>query len=647
MKRKPYYITTAITYASGKPHIGNVYEVVMADALARFKKKQGYDVFFQTGTDEHGEKVQLKAEAKGITPQQYVDEVSDGIKEIFRTLNIEADRFIRTTDRDHEAQVKKIFKKLYDQGDIYKGVYEGWYCTPCESFWTESQLVDGKCPDCGREVAKAQEEAYYFRMSKYADRLLAYYEENPQFITPVSRKNEMVNNFLKPGLQDLCVSRSTFTWGVPLPWDPRHVSYVWIDALSNYITGIGYDAEGKSSSQYRKYWPADVHLIGKDIVRFHAIYWPIILMALGEPLPKSIFGHPWLLQDGGKMSKSKGNVLYPDELCTLFGTDAIRYYLLSQVPFDNDGLITIPLVTEVCNTALANTYGNLLSRTVAMCHKYCGGVVVNKGIEEAVDEELKTICVSAYPRVAQLLDRYLVADAMDAIFAIFGRANKYIDETAPWVLAKSPESADRLSTVLYNLVEALTIGTSLLLPFLPQTATQALNALHTKPRAFADLEKWGLYPNGNKVNKEGSKLFDRLDLDAVQKRFEELHAPKEEPKRPEVAPIKPLINIDQFATADIRVGVILSCEKVPKSSKLLCSQVDFGEDKPRQIVSGIAAYYRPEDMVGKRVVAVVNLNPAKLCGVVSEGMILCATTPEGGVTLLAPGADCLPGAEVR
>ena len=647
MTKKPYYITTAIAYASSKPHIGNAYEIVLADALARFKRSQGYDVFFQTGTDEHGEKIELKAQARGITPQQHVDEISDTIKGIWTALGVEADKFIRTTDKDHEKQVQKIFKRFYDQGDIYKGTYEGWYCTPCESFWTESQLVEGKCPDCGREVKRATEEAYFFRMSRYADRLLAYYEEHPEFITPVSRKNEMVNNFLKPGLQDLCVTRTSFKWGIPVDFDPRHVVYVWLDALSNYITGIGYDADGNHTEQYGKLWPADVHIIGKDIVRFHTIYWPIFLMALGEPLPKCIFGHPWLLQDGGKMSKSKGNVLYPDDLVKIFGTDAVRYYLLSQVPFDNDGLVSLDMLTEVCNSALANTYGNLLSRTLAMSHKYFGGHVENKGVYEEVDDSLRAVCTAAYQKVVAKLDAYQVADAIDEVFAIFNRANKYIDETAPWVLAREESKKDRLATVMYNLTEALIIGTSLLAPFLPTTAAKALADLGVEARSFDTLGEWGLYAGGE-VGKGAEKLFVRLDAKDVHARFEALHPAepaKEEPKKPTVVS-KPPITIDQFAQMDLRVGKILACEKVPKSNKLLCSQVDVGEEKPRQIVSGIAKFYSPEDMVGKSVVVVANLPPVKLCGVVSEGMILCATTAEG-LALIQPSGPCEGGNEVR
>lgn len=649
MDKQPYYITTAIAYASGKPHIGNAYEIVLSDALARFKRAQGYDVFFQTGTDEHGQKIELKAKDKGVEPKAYVDQVADQIAAMWKSLGVEWDKFIRTTDPYHEKQVQKLFRKFYKQGDIYKGAYEGWYCTPCESFWTESQLVDGKCPDCGREVTKAQEEAYFFRMSAYADKLLAYYDEHPEFILPLSRKNEMVNNFLKAGLQDLCVSRTSFKWGIPVDFDPNHVTYVWLDALTNYITGLGYDADGQNDPLYDKYWPADVHVIGKDIVRFHVIYWPIFLMAAGVPLPKQVFGHPWLLVGGDKMSKSKGNVLYPDDLVKVFGQDAVRYYLLSQVPYDNDGTITLDAVAEVANTALANTYGNLLSRTVAMSQKYFDGVVCDKGASEPLDEELKQIATSAYAKVAKLMDAYRVADALDEIFAIFVRANKYIDETAPWVLARNPETMDRLSTVLYNLTEALAIGTSLLRPFLPATADNALAQLGVGVREVQDLDKWGLYPNGNRIT-VGDKLFQRLDVAQVIKTYEELTAPKEEAKpaepKPEIAH-KPEINIDTFGQVELRVGKILHCEKVPKASKLLVSQVDLGEEAPRQIVSGIAKFYTPEEMVGKTVIVVANLAPVKLCGVLSQGMLLCATGADGSIILLTPEKDAPAGSEVR
>lgn len=648
MDKKPYYITTAIAYASAKPHIGNAYEIVLSDALARWKRAEGYDVFFQTGTDEHGEKIENKAKDAGKSPRDFVDGVSDVIKDMWKDLGVEWDHFIRTTDEYHEKQVQKIFKKFYQQGDIYKGTYEGWYCNPCESFYTESQLVDGKCPDCGSPVHPAKEEAYFFRMSKYADRLLAYYDEHPEFITPVSRKNEMVNNFLKPGLQDLCVSRTSFTWGIPVDFDDKHVVYVWLDALTNYITGLGYDVDGNHSDNYRRYWPADVHVIGKDIVRFHTIYWPIFLMALGEPLPKCVFGHPWLLQDGGKMSKSKGNVLYPDDLVRLFGTDAVRYYLLSQMPFDNDGLIGLEMMVDVCNNALANVYGNLLSRTVAMCNKYFGGVVADKGAYEPLDDELKAVCTQALGKVQKAVDEYRFADALDQVFAIFGRANKYIDETAPWVLARSQETQDRLSTVLYNLVEALVIGSSLLVPFLPQKAKSALAQLGVQARPFADLDKWGLYPSGNQVV-GGDKLFERLDQADILTKFEALHAPKKEtaPAKPSVAPLKEQITIDEFAKTDLRVGKILACEKLAKSKKLLVSQIDVGEDKPRTIVSGLALHYIPEEMVGKTVIVVANLAPAKLCGVESQGMVLCATGADGSVVLLSPIADVDAGGEVR
>lgn len=649
MNNKPYYITTAIAYASGKPHIGNAYEIVLSDAIARFKRAQGYDVFFQTGTDEHGQKIELKAKDKGVEPQAYVDEVAGVIAEMWKSLGVQWDKFIRTTDAYHEKQVQKLFRKFYQQGDIYKGAYEGWYCTPCESFWTESQLVDGKCPDCGREVTKAQEEAYFFRMSAYADKLLAYYDEHPDFILPLSRKNEMVNNFLKAGLQDLCVSRTSFKWGIPVDFDPNHVTYVWLDALTNYITGLGYDADGDNGPLYDKYWPADVHVIGKDIVRFHVIYWPIFLMAAGVPLPKQVFGHPWLLTAGDKMSKSKGNVLYPDDLVKVFGQDAVRYYLLSQVPYDNDGTITLEAVAEVANTALANTYGNLLSRTVAMSRKYFDGVVCDKGAKEPVDEELKAVATACYGKVAEAMDAYRVADALDEIFAVFTRANKYIDETAPWVLARDPALKDRLATVLYNLTEALTIGTSLLRPFLPATADKALEQLGVPTRKVEDLDKWGLYPNGNRIT-VGDKLFQRLDVEQVLKQYEELTAPKapaapQEPK-PEIVH-KSEIGIDTFGQVELRVGKILHCEKVPKASKLLVSQVDLGEEAPRQIVSGIAKFYTPEEMVGKTVIVVANLAPVKLCGVLSQGMLLCATGADSSIILLTPEKDAPQGAEVR
>ena len=650
MDKQPYYITTAIAYASSKPHIGNAYEIVLADALARWKRAQGYDVFFQTGTDEHGEKIENKARDAGVSPQQYVDDISDVIKSMWRALGVEWDNFIRTTDDYHQRQVQKMFKKFYQNGDIYKSTYEGWYCTPCESFFTESQLKEGKCPDCGSDVHPAKEEAYFFRMSKYADRLIEYYEQHPDFITPVSRKNEMVNNFLKPGLMDLCVSRTSFKWGIPVDFDDDHVVYVWLDALTNYITGLGYDVDGNHDAKYGRYWPCDVHIIGKDIVRFHTIYWPIFLMALGEPLPKCVFGHPWLLQNGGKMSKSKGNVLYPDTMVQLFGTDAVRYYLLSQMPFDNDGLVDLELTTEVCNTALANVYGNLLSRTVAMCNKYFDGVVADKGVTAPVDEELKALAVGTYDKVRRLVDAYRFADAIDAIFALFGRANKYIDETAPWVLARDAATLDRLSTVLYNLVEALVMGSSMLAPFLPTKAAQALAQLGSEARPFDQLGQWGLYPSGSRVQ-AGDKLFERLDAKEIVAKFEAQSAPAapavEAPAAPAVAPVKPQISIDDFAKIDLRVGKILACEKLAKSKKLLVSKVDLGEEKPRTIVSGLALHYTPEQMVGKTVIVVANLAPAKLCGVESQGMVLCATGQDGSVVLLSPIADVDAGGEVR
>ena len=656
MHKTPYYITTAIAYTSGKPHIGNCYEIVLADSIARFKRAQGYDVFFQTGTDEHGQKIELKAQDAGVTCQEFVDSVAGEIQRNWDLLNTSYDKFIRTTDKDHEAQVQKIFKKLYDQGDIYKGYYEGLYCTPCESFFTESQLVDGKCPDCGREVQPAKEEAYFFKMSKYADRLIEHINTHPEFIQPVARKNEMMNNFLLPGLQDLCVSRTSFKWGIPVTFDPKHVTYVWLDALTNYITGIGYDADGNYSEQYKKLWPADLHLIGKDIIRFHTIYWPIFLMALGEPLPKQVFGHPWLLQGDGKMSKSKGNVLYADDLADFFGVDAVRYFVLHEMPFENDGVITWELMVERINSDLANTLGNLVNRTIAMSNKYFGGVVNNTGVCEPVDEELKAVAAEAVKKVNAKMDELRVADALTEIFNLFKRCNKYIDETMPWALAKDETKKDRLATVLYNLVEGICIGTSMLESFLPETAQKIMTQLNTQVRPLEGLENFGAYPNGNKVTEKPEILFARLDLNEVMKKViekfpafgEEPAAPAEEAKE-EAAVIdleaKPEITYDDFAKLQFQVGEIIACEAVKKSKKLLCSQVKIGS-QVRQIVSGIKAHYTPEEMVGKKVMVVTNLKPAKLAGIMSEGMILCAEDAEGNLALVTPEKDMPAGAEI-
>ena len=645
-----YYITTAIAYTSGKPHIGNTYEVVLADLLARFKRAQGYDVFFQTGTDEHGEKIELKAQAAGKTPKQFVDEVAGGIKNIWDLMNTSYDKFMRTTDEYHEAQIKKMFKKFYDQGDIYKGSYHGWYCTPCESFWTESQLVDGKCPDCGREVHVAEEEAYFFKMSKYADKLMEYYNTHPDFIVPVSRKNEMVNNFLKPGLQDLCVSRTSFTWGIPVEFDPKHVVYVWLDALSNYITGINYDSDGNHGDLYKKYWPADVHVIGKDIVRFHAIYWPIFLMAMGEPLPKQIYGHPWLLQDGGKMSKSTGNVIYADDLVEFYGVDAVRYFLLSQMPYDNDGVISWDMVTDTINAELANVYGNLVSRTIAMSNKYFGGILENKGVAEPVDDELKAVVTGAYKKVADKIDGYRVADALADVFTIFRRANKYIDETMPWALAKDETKQDRLATVLYNLAESIIIGTSLLESFMPDTAKKVYAEFGVSGRAFADLDKFGLLANGTKVTENPEILFKRLDAKEISEKVNamyEARKPKEVKKaeKPENVVSISEIGIEDFMKVQLRVGEIVEAEKVPKANKLLKFAVKMG-DETRTIVSGIAKFYTPEEMVGKQVVVVSNLKPAKLCGIESQGMLLCACTDDD-LSIVSPEKKMPCGATVR
>ena len=654
-KKKPYYITTAIAYASGKPHIGNTYEIVLADSIARYKRAQGYDVFFQTGTDEHGQKIEEKAEAAGITPKEFVDKAAGEIKRIWDLMNTSYDKFIRTTDADHEAQVQKIFKKLYDQGDIYKGAYEGLYCTPCESFWTPSQLVDGKCPDCGREVKPAKEEAYFFRMSKYAPQLIEYINSHPEFIQPVSRKNEMMNNFLLPGLQDLCVSRTTFDWGIPVSFDPKHVTYVWLDALTNYITGIGYDCDGNSTDQFKKYWPADLHLIGKDIIRFHTIYWPIFLMALGVPLPKQVFGHPWLLQGDGKMSKSKGNVLYADTLVDFFGVDAVRYFVLHEMPFENDGVISWELMVERMNSDLANILGNLVNRTISMSNKYFGGVVENKGVAEAVDEDLKAVVLEEVKKVDAKMAQLRVADAITEIFGIFRRCNKYIDETTPWTLAKDEAKKDRLATVLYNLTEAITIGASLLESFMPETSEKILAQLNTKKRELDEMDTFGLYPSGNKVTDKPEILFARMDIKEVMAKVEEMHAaaaaetakPAEEAAEDDGIDLEPKAEItyDDFAKLQFQIGEIVKCEAVSKSKKLLCSQVKIGT-KTRQIVSGIKAHYSPEEMVGKKVMVVTNLKPAKLAGVVSEGMILCAEDAEGNLSLMVPEKKMPAGAEI-
>ena len=654
-KKKTYYITTAIAYASGKPHIGNTYEIVLADSIARYKRAQGYDVFFQTGTDEHGQKIEEKAEAAGITPKEFVDKAAGEIKRIWDLMNTSYDKFIRTTDADHEAQVQKIFKKLYDQGDIYKGAYEGLYCTPCESFWTPSQLVDGKCPDCGREVKPAKEEAYFFRMSKYAPQLIEYINSHPEFIQPVSRKNEMMNNFLLPGLQDLCVSRTTFDWGIPVTFDPKHVTYVWLDALTNYITGVGYDCDGNSTDQFKKYWPADLHLIGKDIIRFHTIYWPIFLMALGVPLPKQVFGHPWLLQGDGKMSKSKGNVLYADTLVDFFGVDAVRYFVLHEMPFENDGVISWELMVERMNSDLANILGNLVNRTISMSNKYFGGVVENKGVAEAVDEDLKAVVLEEVKKVDAKMAQLRVADAITEIFGIFRRCNKYIDETTPWTLAKDEAKKDRLATVLYNLTEAITIGASLLESFMPETSEKILAQLNTKKRELDEMDTFGLYLSGNKVTDKPEILFARMDIKEVMAKVEEMHAaaaaetakPAEEAAEDDGIDLEPKAEItyDDFAKLQFQIGEIVKCEAVPKSKKLLCSQVKIGT-KTRQIVSGIKAHYSPEEMVGKKVMVVTNLKPAKLAGVVSEGMILCAEDAEGNLSLMVPEKKMPAGAEI-
>ena len=646
-----FYMTTAIAYTSGKPHIGNTYEIILADSIARYKRFEGYDVFFQTGTDEHGQKIELKAQEAGISPKEYVDGVAGQVKEIWDLMNTSYDKFIRTTDAPHEKQVQKIFKKLYDQGDIYKGHYEGLYCTPCESFFTESQLVDGKCPDCGREVVPAKEEAYFFKMSKYADRLIEHINTHPEFIQPVSRKNEMMNNFLLPGLQDLCVSRTSFSWGIPVDFDPKHVVYVWLDALTNYITGIGYDCDGESSEQFKKDWPADLHLIGKDIIRFHTIYWPIFLMALDLPLPKQVFGHPWLIQSDGKMSKSKGNVLYADELVDFFGVDAVRYFVLHEMPFENDGVISWELLVERINSDLANTLGNLVNRTISMSNKYFDGVVSNKNVCEDVDEDLKNVVTSTVDRVDAKMGELRVADAITEIFALFKRCNKYIDETMPWALAKDESKQDRLATVLYNLVESISIGAELLVGFLPETAEKVLNQLNANRRGYDKLHTFGLYPDGGKVTEKPEILFARLDLDEVLKKVEELHPQKEEEKaNEEIAAgidieAKPEISYDDFMKMQFQVGEIIACEEVPKSKKLLCSQVRIGS-QVKQIVSGIKKHYSAEEMVGKKVMVLVNLKPAKLAGVLSEGMLLCAEDENGELSLMVPEKEMPNGAEI-
>ena len=648
MEKKKFYMTTAIAYTSGKPHIGNTYEIVLADSIARFKRQQGYDVFFQTGTDEHGQKIELKAGEAGITPKEFVDNVASEIKRIWDLMNTSYDKFIRTTDADHEKQVQKIFKKLYEQGDIYKGHYEGMYCTPCESFFTESQLVDGKCPDCGREVQPAKEEAYFFKMSKYADRLIEHINTHPEFIQPVSRKNEMMNNFLLPGLQDLCVSRTSFKWGIPVSFDDRHVVYVWLDALTNYITGIGYECEGESTEQFKKNWPADLHLIGKDIIRFHTIYWPIFLMALDLPLPRQVFGHPWLLQGDGKMSKSKGNVLYADDLAEFFGVDAVRYFVLHEMPFENDGVISWELMVERLNSDLANTLGNLVNRTISMSNKYFGGVVADKGAAEPVDEELKALALETPKKAAEKMDGLRVADAITEIFALFKRCNKYIDETMPWALAKDEAKKDRLSTVLYNLVEGISIGASLLEAFMPETSGKILAQLHAEKRSLEDMETWGHYVSGSKVTEKPEILFVRQDLNEVLAKVEELYGQSEEEK-PEEPVIdieaKPEITFDDFEKLQFQVGEIIACEEVKKSRKLLCSQVKIGS-QVKQIVSGIKSHYSAEEMVGKKVLVLVNLKPAKLAGVLSEGMLLCAEDADGGLSLMVPEKEMPAGAEV-
>ena len=649
MAKEKFYMTTAIAYTSGKPHIGNTYEIVLADSIARFKRQQGYDVFFQTGTDEHGQKIELKAEEAGITPKEYVDNVSTEIKRIWDLMNTSYDKFIRTTDDYHEKQVQKIFKKLYDQGDIYKGHYEGMYCTPCESFFTESQLVDGKCPDCGRPCTPAKEEAYFFKMSKYAPRLIKYINEHPKFIQPVSRKNEMMNNFLLPGLQDLCVSRTSFSWGIPVDFDPKHVTYVWLDALTNYITGIGYDCDGNSSDLFNKNWPADLHLIGKDIIRFHTIYWPIFLMALDLPLPKQVFGHPWLLQGDGKMSKSKGNVIYADDLVDFFGVDAVRYFVLHEMPFENDGVITWELMVERLNSDLANTLGNLVNRTISMSNKYFDGVVTKTGVEEDVDADLKAVVTGTKAKVAAKMEDLRVADSITEIFNLFKRCNKYIDETMPWALAKDEAKKDRLAEVLYNLVESITIGASLLESFMPETTEKILAQLNGEKRSYEELDQFGLYPSGNKVTDKPEILFQRLDLKEILEKVEAMKAAQAKTEVPEEPVVdidaKEEITFDDFGKMQFQVGEIIACEEVKKSRKLLCSQVKIGS-QVKQIVSGIKGHYTAEEMVGKKVMVLVNLKPTKLAGVLSEGMLLCAEDADGNLSLMVPEKKMPAGAEI-
>ncbi len=657
-RKRPYYITTAIAYTSGKPHIGNTYEIVLADSIARYRRAQGYDVFFQTGTDEHGQKIELKAQAEGISPKAYVDKVAGQVKDVWDLMNTSYDKFIRTTDEDHEAQVQKIFKKLYDQGDIYKGYYEGLYCTPCESFFTESQLVDGKCPDCGGPVQPAKEEAYFFKMSKYADRLISHINEHPEFIQPVSRKNEMMNNFLLPGLQDLCVSRTSFTWGIPVSFDPKHVTYVWLDALTNYITGIGYDCGGESREQFNKLWPADLHLIGKDIIRFHTIYWPIFLMALDLPLPKQVFGHPWLLRGEGKMSKSKGNVLYADTLVDFFGVDAVRYFVLHEMPFDNDGVISWELMVERLNSDLANVLGNLVNRTISMSNKYFGGVVKNTGVTADVDQDLKDTVLTAVKKTDEKMEQLRVADAISEIFNIFRRSNKYIDETMPWALAKDEAQHGRLATVLYNLAEAITIGASLLEPFMPETSAKILSQLNTDRRPLDQMDAFGLYPDNGKVVEKPEILFARMDMKEVLDKVEAMLEAEDTEGKPSEdkaesgqeeegvdIEAKEEITYDDFAKMQFQVGEIIACEEVKKSKKLLCSQVKIGSHV-RQIVSGIKAYYKPEEMVGKKVMVLVNLAPRKMAGVMSEGMLLCAEDAQGNLALMTPEKPMPSGAEI-
>ena len=653
MEKKKFYMTTAIAYASGKPHIGNTYEIILADAIARYKRAQGYDVFLQTGTDEHGQKIELKAEEAGITPKEYVDKVAGEIRRIWDLVDTSYDKFIRTTDEDHEKQVQKIFRKMYDKGDIYKGYYEGMYCTPCESFFTESQLVDGKCPDCGREVTPAKEEAYFFKMSKYADRLIEHINTHPEFIQPVSRKNEMMNNFPLPGLQDLCVSRTSFKWGIPVDFDPKHVTYVWLDALTNYITGIGYDCDGNSTEQFKKDWPADLHLIGKDIIRFHTIYWPIFLMSLDLPLPKQVFGHPWLLQGDGKMSKSKGNVIYADDLVDFFGVDAVRYFVLHEMPFENDGVITWELMVERLNSDLANTLGNLVNRTISMSNKYFGGVVANKGVTEPVDEELKAVALATPGKVTEKMEQLRVADAISEIFVLFKRCNKYIDETMPWALAKEESKQDRLATVLYNLVESIAIGAELLESFMPGTSKKILAQLNAQKRGLEQMNQFGLYESGTKVTDKPEILFARLDLKEVMEKVEVLQAAQKAASGQQEKPEEPVIDIEpkaeitfeDFEKMQFQVGEIIACEPVKKSKKLLCSQVKIGS-QVKQIVSGIKAHYSAEEMVGKKVMVLVNLKPAKLAGVLSEGMILCAEDENGELALMVPEKKMPAGAEI-